>query len=491
MKRIGYILVLMILLIPTLALADGEDGEAPPTPEVVVIQAVEPVETPRPLPVTLSIDNKNLYDGMTKTYSQGYSPVVSGGTATIVLPLIASGDISGSTIIATPNLGAIAGSPFVFGNYQKTVALGTHIINGGPDTANSYYVRFDLALVAERENGVYPVVIVIEGRDAAGYDILQEFTTYVTITDGAGDPVPVVEPQQPVSSSNGSSGPTASKPVLVTTECVVSPNSISRGDTFDVKMMIKNVGKRTAHNVRVTIVSDDDNIILISDYSAQYLRSLPSGKEKEFAFEMQVLPMALGGLHSMSITILYERTDNVAYAEAAAFRVNVSQPVMFSFDEIKLPEKVTSGESFTLPVCAYNTGLTNIYNVKYSLDVPGLIAASAYLGNLEPQASSDKTMSVFATTIDSKTKYGVSYGTCLITYEDDSGNQMQESVDLKIEIVEPVKVTDEEKKKEEEKAEEQETLSQWWISLLFGIAIIAMLTAIIIVAKFSRMMKMR
>ena len=129
--------------------------------------------------------------------------------------------------------------------------------------------------------------------------------------------------------------------------------------------------------------------------------------------------------------------------------------------------------------------------MKYSLDVPGLIAASAYLGNLEPQASSDKTMSVFATTIDSKTKYGVSYGTCLITYEDDSGNQMQESVDLKIEIVEPVKVTDEEKKKEEEKAEEQETLSQWWISLLFGIAIIAMLTAIIIVAKFSRMMKMR
>lgn len=490
MKRIGFALIFIMLLIPSLALAENDTETPAETPDVFVISLAETPATPKPIPVTLSIDNKNLYDGMTKTYSQGYSPVVSGGTATIVLPLIASGDIAGSTIIATPNLGAIAGSPFVFGNYQKTVALGTQIINGGPDTANCYYVRFDFALVPERENGVYPVNIVIEGRDAAGYDILQEFTTYVTITDGAGDPVPV-EPQQPTSSSNGSSGPTASKPVLVTTECVVTPNSISRGDTFDVKMMIKNVGKRTAHNVRVTIVSDDDNIILISDYSAQYLRSLPSGKEKEFAFEMQVLPMALGGIHSMSVTILYERTDNVAYAEAAIFRVNVSQPVMFSFDEIKLPEKVTSGESFTLPVCAYNTGLTNIYNVKYSVNIPGLIAASAYLGNLEPQKSADKTMSVFATTIDSKTKYGVSYGTCLITYEDDSGNQMQESVDLKIEILEPVKVTDEEKKKEEEKAEEQETLSQWWISLLFGIAIIAVLTSIIIVSKFSRMMKMR
>ncbi len=369
MKRIRFALILLMLLIPSLALAENDTETPAETPDVFVISLAETPATPKPIPVTLSIDNKNLYDGMTKTYSQGYSPVVSGGTATIVLPLIASGDIAGSTIIATPNLGAIAGSPFVFGNYQKTVALGPQIINGGPDTANCYYVRFDLALVPERENGVYPVIIVIEGRDAAGYDILQEFTTYVTITDGAGDPVPV-EPQQPASSSNGSSGPTASKPVLVTTECMVSPNSISRGDTFDVKMLIKNVGKRTAHNVRVTIVSDDDNIILISDYSAQYLRSLPSGKEKEFAFEMQVLPMALGGIHSMSVTILYERTDNVAYAEAAAFRVNVSQPVKFSFDEIKLPEKVTSGESFTLPVCAYNTGLTNIYRLSASSALP-------------------------------------------------------------------------------------------------------------------------
>ena len=112
---------------------------------------------------------------------------------------------------------------------------------------------------------------------------------------------------------------------------------------------------------------------------------------------------------------------------------------------MELPEKVTSGESFSLPVNAYNTGLTAIYNVKCALEVPGLISASAYLGNLEPQQSSDKTMSVFATTIDSTTKYGTSYGSCVFTYEDAKGEQFQESVEVKIEILEPVKETDEEK----------------------------------------------
>ena len=80
---------------------------------------------------------------------------------------------------------------------------------------------------------------------------------------------------------------------------------------------------------------------------------------------------------------------------------------------------------------------------------------------------------------------------CELTYEDATGRAYWESMDLSMEILEPVKITDEEQEKLEEEAKEQETLSQWWVSLLFGIAIIAVLVAVIIVGKFSRMMKMR
>lgn len=437
--------------------------------------------------VILGIDDANLYDGMTKTYSQGYTPTVANGVATIVLPLVTTGSISGSTIVATPNLGSVETSPFVFGNYQKTIALGTQSINSGTGTAECYYVRFDLSLTSTRKNGTYPVVITIEGTDLSGNTIEQNFTTYVTITDGTTDSGSTDNSSSP----SGGSGVTASKPVLVVTACAASPETLESGDTMHVDLKVKNVGRRTAHNIRVDITSDDTNIVLLNEFSAPYLRGLASGKESEFAFDIQALPKALGGMHTMTITITYENSGNVSFTETVAFRVTVDQPILFSHDKVELPEKVTSGESFSLPVNAYNTGLTAIYNVKCALEVPGLIAASAYLGNLEPQKSSDKTISVFATTIDNSTKYGTSYGACVFTYEDASGEQYQESVEVKIEILKPVKETDEEKEKTEEEAQEQKSLSQWWISLLFGLAIIAILTAIIIIAKFSRMMKMK
>lgn len=460
MKRWLTGLFVLLLVVPALALADTST-------------------------VILGIDDTNLYDGMTRTYSQGYSPTVSNGVATIVLPLVTTGSISGSTITATPNLGSVESSPFVFGNYQKTVALGTQSVNNGAGTVECYYIRFDLALTSTRKNGSYPVVITVEGLDLSGNTISQNFTMYVTITDGS---TATAEPSKDGSSSGGV---TASKPVLVVAACSVSPETLESGGTAHVELTVKNVGRRTAQNIRVNVTSDDANIVPVGEYSAPYLAGLARTKEADFSFDMQVLPMALGGMHTMTIAIAYESSNNVAYTETAAFRITVNQPILFSHDKVDLPEKITSGESFSLPVSAYNTGLTAIYNVKCSLEVPGLISASAYLGNLEPQKSADKTMSVFATTIDSTTKYGTTYGACVFTYEDAAGEEYQESVDVKIEILEPVKQTDEEKKKAEEEAQEQKSLSQWWISLLFGLAIIAVLTAIIIIAKFSRMLKMR
>mgnify|MGYP000888403351 FL=1 len=460
MKRWLMGLFILLLAVPAIALADTST-------------------------VILGIDDANLYDGMAKTYSQGYSPTVANGVATIVLPLVTTGSISGSTIVATPNLGNVESSPFVFGNYQKSVPLGTQSVNNGTGTAECYYVRFDLALASDRKNGSYPVIITVEALDLSGNTISQNFTTYVTITDGTSD--------TKTESSNGSStgGVSASKPVLIVAACSASPDTLESGDTIHVDLTIKNVGRRTAQNIRVQVSSDDANIVSVGEFSAPYLAGLARTKEADFSFDMQVLPMALGGMHTMTITISYESSDNVAFTETAAFRVTVNQPILFSHDKVELPEKVTSGESFSFPVNVYNTGLTTIYNAKCSIEVPGLIAASAYLGNLEPQQSADKTMSVFATTIDSSTKYGTTYGACVFTYEDANGVQYQENADVKIEILEPVKVTDEEKKKAEEEAQEQKSLSQWWISLLFGLAIIAVLTAIIIIAKFSRLMKLR
>ena len=455
------------------------------------------------IPVTFTIDERNLYDGMEKTYAQGYSPAVSNGLVTIVLPLMASGEIAGDSIIAKPKLDGIGDSPFVFGNYQKTVTLSAHTVNGGTGSVNCYYVRFDLSLSSDRKNGIYAVPISIAGQDSGGVDFLQDFTTSVTISDGKSDPTATAV--QAVTYGNGSSGPTASKPVLTVTECLLSSESIQCGESFRADLTVKNEGKRTAHNVKVTVVSDDENIVLSNNYSAEYLRSLPSNETAPFSFEMKVYPLASDGLHKMTVTLAYERTDNVAYAETAIFHINVVQPIVFVHDEIQLPEKATAGESFTIPLACYNPSKATICNVQYKLEVPGLLAGSCYLGNLQPQASANQNMSVRVTKISEETPYGITQGICTISYESQNGEKMQEAIALRIEIIEPVLVvaastepptptvqviTDAQPVPNIAIAQstvKSKISDMAWLPLIFGIAIFSLVVAIIVVAAATRM----
>lgn len=130
-----------------------------------------------------TIDNENIYEGMNRAYSRGYTPTVSVGTATIVLPLTSTYTITNGTITVTPGLGDVSSAPFVYQNYQKNVVLANNNINGTDSTVSSYLVRFDLPLKSDRVNGTYPVVITVSAI-TDGSAVTQTFTTYVTITDG-------------------------------------------------------------------------------------------------------------------------------------------------------------------------------------------------------------------------------------------------------------------------------------------------------------------
>lgn len=152
---------------------------------------------------TLVIDNVNVYEGMNRSYSQGYLPTVQGGMATIVLPLISETPLTGDMLTVRPNLGDTGSSPFVFQNYEKTVQLGDHPVNNGASTVSAYLIRFDLPLSSSRVNGTYPVTLDVQAQTTEG-PVTQAYTAYVIISDGA--------------------DPNATPPASPTSEPVFKPN---------------------------------------------------------------------------------------------------------------------------------------------------------------------------------------------------------------------------------------------------------------------------
>ncbi len=131
-----------------------------------------------------SIDNQNIYEGMESSYAGGYVPKIEKNKAVIVLPLQAKRKLSGNQMTVTLRFGESENHPFVYKNYEKAVSFGYHKTGKQGQTAGCYLVTFRLDLKKERCNGSYPVTLSASAQDEAGNEILQEFTVYVTITDG-------------------------------------------------------------------------------------------------------------------------------------------------------------------------------------------------------------------------------------------------------------------------------------------------------------------
>ena len=112
---------------------------------------------------SLTIEDSGRYEGMGRSYYNGYLPSASGGYAVIVLPLVADGEISDNRITVTPQLGTTDRSPFVYRNYQRTFEETEVVPLDGGEAERLYLVHIELELSKDRYNGIYPVTLTVAG----------------------------------------------------------------------------------------------------------------------------------------------------------------------------------------------------------------------------------------------------------------------------------------------------------------------------------------
>ncbi len=511
----AWLLVLILALTPVLALADDDTGSpsigqtfdrpndgaaseeptdpgeeptdppadepsAEPSAEPTEEPTAEPTETPEAANDPFAIDTYWIYPGMEKSYEAGYVPTVTDKAAEIVMPLL--GHALGEVIRVVPEFPY--DGPFEPGNVQFDVREQVYDVthaSGATGTSRAYLIHFSVPLKASRTNGDYTVTFRVTYKTPAGEATEQTFSMQVPIRNGKNP-----------SSGGGYSGPsTVKKPVLLIETGLVTPTETQGSATVSLAVSIGNVGQLEAKNVRILAYAQDGDLQLTSDLNGAFLEALAVGEHAEAAFEFKIARHALEGEHLMQVQISYEDKYGSSYSESGLYRVRVAQPVELAYDAIKLPESLTSGDTFTQLIYVYNPSCATAYNVRAILNVDGLICSSAYLGNIAPQGSADKELSVFVTTLSGSSKYGETWGSFELRFESEDGEEQMLYQDLKCTILEPVKITDEEKLKQEQEQKEQQTLSQWWISLLVAIAIIVILIAVILIARFARLLRMK
>lgn len=468
----------------------------------------------------LVIDNENLYEGMDKTYSDGYVPRSENGTAHLVMPLVSTKELKGNSLKVSLNLGEPATMPFVSKNYVKTVSLKQVKINDGAETAECYLVSFDLELKEDRCNGSYPVVLTGKATDADGNAVSQKFTIYVTIADGKtsenngsgsggqngdgsggtgsggqngdggsgtgsgeqnGDggngtdaagssgASGVTDASGGAASSSGSAEGPSFAPKLVVQMCKYSKETIYSGDEVQMDITLVNTStSETIRNLTVTIGGQSEYFSLLSQSDTIYVDSVSAGATLVVSYKYKVNAAAPQGQYNLDLAMDYADSEGAAYTGSGKVQISVEQQMKVAFDPLVISSEVQVADVVEAQIQAMNLGRGKVYNVRAVLEADGLVPnGTIFIGDMEAGTTASASTQVSVTSLtEGSSLYGTTEGTVTFYYEDEAGNEYEETAGFTTTITSPFSDTEE---------EEDET-GQWWIIMaVIGVILCAFL----------------
>ena len=420
------------------------------------------------------IDDKHRFADMKAAYAKGYIPTVNDGKVTVIFPLQAVGTVKGNSITVTPDLGSTADSPFVYKNYQQTVKMTKEKPLGSKSekTFDIYLVCVKLDLSPKRYNGVYPVMISVEATSGSGYKVEQTFTSFVTITDGRS-----TEPTEPYVPPETKP---KTDPVLYVESYSVTPSPAVAGEPFAVTAVIRSRGgEKTIKNLRIQVGTDTQDLTLLDETDLLFVGTLEPDETAEVTIRYRADPGIASGKCHLSLALTGDAGDGAVLSASSALEIPVTQPMRLEGHFPVLPESANAGDSITLHFQAVNMGKSDAYNVRYEMDIPGLIPdSSAYIGTLPQADSGEKSINVFVgsksmnhTLVDGEDEYGFTEGTITLLYEDELGREYREEKSFHMQIgklvIEPAT--------SQEHSEEETVGTQWWIAISAGACILAVI----------------
>lgn len=464
MKNINRLIVAAItgilIILPIIPAYAEEDEGTQPAGELSVTK--------------LSLDNQNKYEGMDKSYSEGYIPHVENGVAYIVLPILSSGELKNNSLTVSLNLGDAQSMPFVCKNYAKTLYYQESNVNDNTSVARGYVASFGLELKGDRYNGSYPVIMSVTGTDKEGIEIMQEFTVYVNITDEK-------NPNEE-ESTQPESQPVFAPKVLVQSY-KFSKESITAGEDVNVDIAIVNMSREEpVKNMTFAIKEQGEFFSLLNQSDSTYIESIPAGGTQTVSYSYRVNPETPQGQYDFEVAMDYNDSKGGAYNTQGTVKCNVTQPSQVQFDTPNIPGEAEVADILDVQIQAMNLGRGNVHNVRAVIEADGLIPdGTVFIGDIEAGQTATGSTRISVTGLTkSDSIYGETNGTITYLYNDESGSEHSEVKEFTTSVTSPFT--------NEQKAEADEP-GQWWIimAILFSVIIIFIIVMVLRIRMHRRL----
>ena len=346
------------------------------------------------------IDERAVFNDMSRSYLQGYEPVVSWDRLTMVIPIRsekAVGNIQAELIVANEDI-----SPFK----PQSMSARTQRVEDG-----LWAVRFNLSLFSDRVNGDYSCTVRVTGADADGKELMTELPMMIHIRDGQTNK----EPAQLAISDHGS--------------------VLNVGEDGTLSVTIQNPSERVGlENLSLTI-SDPSGDILPKELDTVALGNLMPGESLDLSFPVTVLSSAKVTPHSLHFDFSGQSLGQEAKL-SVSYTIPVRQEIRLEQGGLRMAESVVAGDSITATLPLMNMGKADIQNAMVTISLPGITERQSVLvGTIQPGETKQAQITLTAP----KNALGESSGTVTVSGEDNDGNSVSFDLPVSLNVEEAVK----------------------------------------------------
>lgn len=346
-----------------------------------------------------TVDQEHVYQGMNRSWRQGYEPSVANNRLTLTLPLLsdqAYGAIETELIVADEAL-----SPFK----PQTMKVKTQRSEGGV-----YLVRLPVELYADRTNGDYRCTIRVTGQTSSGEPLSMEIPYTVRIRDG--------QPSREV---------TRMQITDVRTDLKV-------GESGWVSAVLTNPCQTVAFEQPVLKISDQSGEILPHHADVLYLDDLGPGESVTVTFPLTVLPKASVSHHILEFSLSWSSLGQPV-SQLEHYTVPVTQEMRLEQGGVKMASSVVAGDSLTITLPLMNMGRSDLMNVLASVSLPGITERQSVLvGTITPGETKNAQIVI----TPAKDLSGDFSGTLNVEATDNDGNPTALSLPITLTVEEPV-----------------------------------------------------
>ncbi|MGN0497068.1 MAG: COG1361 S-layer family protein [Lachnospiraceae bacterium] len=227
----------------------------------------------------------------------------------------------------------------------------------------------------------------------------------------------------------------AATPRVMVSDYNVKGGQVVSGEEFDLNITIKNESANSVKNIKVTISTENGELLPVQGAGTAYIKEIKGGEEQEVSFPMAAAYGLEEKSYKLAIKTEYEG-GGIGYSVDEAVFIPVSLKQRLSVTDIYTAENSYEvGDTVEISAVVNNLGSGSLYNVSAKIVGDNLSDGETYVGNIEPGKSG---------TIDLLTKADrVSEGNyiknqMIVYYEDKAGNQYENEIalnDIKVSAV--------------------------------------------------------